>query len=274
MAAGRGRVIRTSSRRGWWGFTAATGCGTASNAVAIKTLPKQQTVAVTYYPNGGTGSTNTYNVLINTNYTIQSQGYTRANFEFSHWNTRADGLGTSYTNNQVVYLTANLALYAQWRPITQAPYQVTYYPNGGAGNTNVVTVPANSNYTIQSQGYTRANFEFSHWNTRSDGAGTSYTNNQVVLINANLALYAQWRPITQSPIYVIYDPNGGTGNTNVAQVNPNTNYTIQNQGYTRIDHTFRGWNTMQNGSGTQYNNGQVIFLTNSILLYAQWQRTN
>jgi hypothetical protein len=73
---------------------------------------------------------------------------------------------------------------------------------------------------------------------------------------------------------VIYEPNGGTGNVNVVSVPQNSNYTIVNQGYTRVRYEFIGWNTRSDGLGTYYLNGQVIFVTNNIILYAQWRPIN
>jgi hypothetical protein len=73
------------------------------------------TVTVTYDPNGGVGTRNEFNVPIYSNYTIQDQGYRRSYFEFNQWNTKADGTGIRYTNLQVIYMTAPITLYAQWR---------------------------------------------------------------------------------------------------------------------------------------------------------------
>ena len=233
---------------------------------------------VTYEPNGGTGTRNVYPVALNSNYTIVDQGYRHANpsYQFDSWNTRADGLGIRYVNGQTITITASITLYAQWRALPVPPLNVIYTPNGGIGNIFIDTAPANSNYTIRDQGYRPANstFEFDGWNTRADGLGVRYSNNQVIYLTATLTLYAQWRSVgTPPPFMVIYDPNGGIGTTNIVQVPANTNYIIQDQGYThpRSNYRFDGWNTMPNGAGTNYNNGNSVYMNNHLILYAKWR---
>ena len=59
-------------------------------------------------------------------------GYTRTGYTFSKWNTKANGSGTNYTNQQSVknLTTVNggtFYLYAQWTPNT---YTVKFNGNG------------------------------------------------------------------------------------------------------------------------------------------------
>jgi hypothetical protein len=150
---------------------------------------------------------------------------------------------------------------------------ITYYSNNGTGSVNAVSVPVNVYYTIQDNGYQPRNlalFAFDSWNTRVDGSGVRYVNGQSVFMNTSLTLYAQWK---QAPkLAVTYKPNVGIGNTNVVPISPNTYYTVQDQGYYWNEHTFNGWNTRADGLGVPYSNNQVIYITNSIVLYAQWKR--
>jgi uncharacterized repeat protein (TIGR02543 family) len=207
-------------------------------------------------------------VNINSYYTIQNQGYSRTDYTFNGWNTRADGTGISYADNQIIYVTAPITLYAMWKPDKQQ-VDVTYNPNGGVGAINVVSVNTNSNYSIQNQGYTRTDHTFNGWNTRADGTGTGYADNQIIYVTAPVTLYAMWKPDIQQ-VDVTYNPNGGVGSINVVNVNINTNYTILDQNYTRVNHSFIGWNTRADGTGTNYSNSSNIYVSTSITLYAQW----
>jgi hypothetical protein len=169
--------------------------------------------------------------------------------------------------------TTDLTLYAQWKQVVVL--SVTYQPNGGIGNTNVYSVTPYTNYTIQDQGYRHSNpaYTFDSWNTRADGLGTKYTNGQsVYMTTTNLVLYAQWI-IVDPQVYVIYDPNGGIGYTNIYTVPVNTYYTIRDQGYKHSNsaYTFDGWNTKPDGTGISYTNDKIIYLTSTIILYAQWK---
>ena len=46
--------------------------------------------------------------------TLTANGFTRTGYVFNGWNTVADGSGTAYSNGQMIKLTANLTLFAQW----------------------------------------------------------------------------------------------------------------------------------------------------------------
>ena|GEM_PF-1894916 len=241
---------------------------TASIALYAQWTPCPQ-LTVTYHPNGGTGEVNIVNVIPNTSYSIRDQGYARDGYVFSGWNTRPDGLGVPYSNNQVIYITASITLYAQWTPCPQLT--VTYYPNGGVGSIKIEYVDNHGIYTIRDQGYTRPGYTLSGWNTRADGLGIPYASNQIIYVTASIALYAQWKPDPKPTLYVVYDPNEGIGSLNVAPVGSNNIHTIQDQGYTRDGYTFSGWNTRSDGSGISYSNNQTIYVTSTIILYAQWK---
>ena len=72
------------------------------------------TYTITFHPNGGTGSNYTQTVNANEATALTTNTFTRSGFNFSGWNTQADGNGTAYTDQQTVTLTADINLYAQW----------------------------------------------------------------------------------------------------------------------------------------------------------------
>jgi uncharacterized repeat protein (TIGR02543 family) len=225
---------------------------------------------VTYCPNGGVGNNIVVPVNANTYYTIRDQGYSRNGYIQDGWTTRTDGLGVNYANNQVVYLTTSITLYAKWK--LNPSISVTYHPNGGVGNINVVPVNANTYYTIQAQSYTRNGYTQDGWNTRADGLGVNYSNNQVIYLTTSITLYAKWKQSTQQ-LKVTYDPNCGIGSIRTIYVNPNSNYTIEtaaNLGFSLPNYELYNWNTQPNATGTNYNERQIIYLTTDITLYAQW----
>jgi uncharacterized repeat protein (TIGR02543 family) len=75
--------------------------------------------ALTYDGNGNTGGTppvdpnSPYNY--NASVTVLGPGsLVRTGYTFTHWNTAADGSGTSYNPGQMFNITANTTLFAQW----------------------------------------------------------------------------------------------------------------------------------------------------------------
>lgn len=84
------------------------------------------------------------------------------------------------------------------------------------------------------------------------------------------ALYAAWKIKDNYKIY--YNGNGGVSGETNGNVFKGEDYTVSDGIPTREGYTFTGWNTAQNGSGTNYNGGDKITgVTENITLFAQWQ---
>ena len=72
------------------------------------------TVAVTFDANGGMGTMEDQILIYNVEQALTANAFTRDDYSFSGWNTKADGTGTPYIDEAGVALTDNLTLYAQW----------------------------------------------------------------------------------------------------------------------------------------------------------------
>lgn len=74
-------------------------------------------VVVTFDGNGGiVDGTDTYtqNIVTNTNSKLAPNRFERAGYKFAGWNTRADGLGEPYQDEEAEPLSGHITLYAQW----------------------------------------------------------------------------------------------------------------------------------------------------------------
>lgn len=74
---------------------------------------------------------------------------------------------------------------------------------------------------------------------------------------------------------ITYDGNGQTGGGLSEDYTGNTTKTfiIKNQGsLKKVGYTFIGWNSKQDGSGTDYNVEEEIVINQDITLYAKWRR--
>jgi uncharacterized repeat protein (TIGR02543 family) len=70
---------------------------------------------------------------------------------------------------------------------------------------------------------------------------------------------------------VAYNANNGTGEMSSDKVAEGSSYTIKPNAFTQTGYTFTGWNTEQDGSGTDYEEGEEFSnVTANITLYAQW----
>ena len=232
---------------------------------------KPLSYTVTYYPNQGIGAVNTYTGNAGTVHVVASQGYTRDDYTFAGWNTNPAGTGTAYVNGATIILSADVSLYAQWKETKKPEYSIFYLPNGGTGNGVVYSATAGTNHTVFDQGFTRANYTFNGWNTAYDGSGTSYQNGATILVNANIFLYAQWTSQPKPEYSITYNPNGGVGSVQTYTATAYTYHYVIDQGYTRADYVFDSWNTSADGSGIRYTNGNPIYMTADVVLYAQWR---
>ena len=73
-------------------------------------------------------------------------------------------------------------------------------------------------------------------------------------------------------VYVKYLANGGKGEVATRIVKKGTEVTIANNTLTRENWTAAGWNTQENGAGTDYADGNTLTLSESLTLYAKWTK--
>jgi uncharacterized repeat protein (TIGR02543 family) len=142
-------------------------------------------------------------------------------------------------------------------------FTVTFDGNGGSG-TMAPQINGVATY-LRSNSFTRAGYSFTGWNTVANGSGTSYANNGVYNFTANATLYAQW---SLTPHTVTFNANGGSGTMAPQSSSGAANLTANS--FTRTQHTFTGWNTAVDGSGTAYANGASYHFSADIVLFAQW----
>ena len=76
---------------------------------------------------------------------------------------------------------------------------------------------------------------------------------------------------TPTTVQLTYKANGGTGEDQITYYTLDDVVTVSdNLWFTRKKHTFDGWNTRADGSGTKYMPGRTILMNGNIDLYAQW----
>ena len=138
------------------------------------------------YPVKGTMTPQTVNAKTDT--ALNANSFTREGYNFLNWNTAADGTGDSYADGATVNLTENTTLYAQW---TVDPV-ITFVANDGEGTMGTQTVKPNEATALTANTFTRADYDFTGWNTAKDGTGTAYGDKANITTSENVTLYAQW----------------------------------------------------------------------------------
>ncbi len=248
-------------------FTGDIKTGDAQVWLSAKFKPIKYTVK--YNANGGTGTTSSSSHTYDAAKKLTANGFSRSGYSFNGWNTKSDGTGTSYTNKQSVKNLsstngATVKLYAKWKPNT---YTVTYNANGGTGAPGKQTKTYGVDLTLSSIKPERTGYKFNGWNTKADASGTNYASGGKYTGNANLTLYAKWKP---SNYTVTYNANGGTGAPGNQTKTYGVDLTLSSAKPTRTGYTFSKWNTKADGSGTNYNSGTKYTKNSNLKLYAQW----
>ena len=145
-------------------------------------------ITITFDTNGGAGSMEPMSVNPGVGNKLTGNTFTRENYTFTGWNTAKDGTGKTYADGEIVNFSADTTLYAQW---TQNPV-ITFDANGGKGTMGTQTVKPNEATDLTANSFTRADYDFTGWNTAKDGTGTAYADKTNITTNENVTLYAQW----------------------------------------------------------------------------------
>ena len=240
---------------------------------------------IKYNANGGAGTMNDSEYSYGDTNALSSNTFTRIGYKFAGWNTKADGSGTSYVDEQSVKNLSStngdtVNLFAQW---TTNKYKVKYDANGGTGTMSDSSYTYGVAKALSANNFTKDNFKFKCWNTKADGTGVNYTDKQSISIAEDLTLYAQWSSNDSTgdeddlaiKYFIKYNKNGGIGTMSNSEHKYGYASNLSKNKFTRIGYTFVGWNTRADGTGISYTDGQTISnLASSngdtITLYAQW----
>ncbi len=146
---------------------------------------------------------------------------------------------------------------------------VSTYQDASYGVTEGLTLFANLTPTFSYPGYT-----FDGWNTNADGSGTQFTNGEAYTFTANLVLWAQWTVVPVTNTVTFLENDSATDAVNSFQIgsSPEDLTLLANltPAFSNPGHTFEGWNTAANGSGTSYSDGGQFAFAANMTLYAQW----
>ena len=180
---------------------------TKYNGETIRCIARSDYYTITFDKNGGTGTMPDQAIYRNTSTTLNPATFTapEAWQVFLGWNTKPDGTGTSYANEQeVTNLTTagqSITLYAQWGC---PPGNICYDKNGAANSPTSMgkqsVGDSDTSALLWPSNFQRSGYGFAGWNTKADGTGTMYGPNETIFDDTTinniktdgLALYATW----------------------------------------------------------------------------------
>ncbi|MDR0812998.1 MAG: InlB B-repeat-containing protein [Oscillospiraceae bacterium] len=145
--------------------------------------------------------------------TVKGNGFVKKGYTFTGWNTKADGSGTAVAAGKADFTSAvegDVFLYAQWAE--NPKYTLKYSGNGAESGSVAANAPEyiNEFTTVKGNGFIKAGYTFTGWNTKADGSGTAVAAGKADFTSAvagDVFLHAQWKKTTGG------SPNTGDSNT-------------------------------------------------------------
>ena len=168
---------------------------------------------ITFNGNGGIsseGDVYTQPVRSNVPTPLSTNRFEFEGHHFMGWNTEADGTGTTYGENQLVTLSGDLQLYAQWQ--TMLSITIGTVQNGFIGADMNYAMPGDL-VTLEASG--DAGYVLSEWNvTYGDNQNVFVFHNQFIMPDANVTVNATFVKGTLRKQYVLVTetPDNWSGN--------------------------------------------------------------
>lgn len=206
-------------------------------------------------------------------YTVESAAFTLTNptktgHAFAGWT----GTGLDGASETVIIAqgsTGNRAYTATW---TANSYTIAYAGMEGAeASENQPTSHTYGTATTVSDP-TKTGYTFAGWLVNGSSEAVKDLTLGAEAYTADITLTAAW---TANHYTVAFDANGGSGTMAPQAFTYDAAQALAAASFTRAGHTFAGWNTAADGSGTSFADGtSVVNLSAedgaSVTLYAQW----
>ena len=244
-------------------------------------VPNKYTI--TFNPNNG-GNTFTGTAVYGTGDCNVASSYnpTLDGYSFGGWYTGADGTGeqvydkdgkavngTYWSGNGSTAVwkgTTNISVYAYW---TAADTDVTlyFYKDGVKDDSKTKTYSVKNGSTFNATDHAAdSTFDNCHY------VSVDRTSWKVPDEGTYASVYYETNELN-----VMYEGNGNTGgSTDGSSVKYDSTVTIAGNGFTKTGHSFNGWNTSADGTGTSYPAGSTFISKPSahgdtLKLFAQWK---
>ncbi|MBR1629784.1 MAG: InlB B-repeat-containing protein, partial [Lachnospiraceae bacterium] len=184
-------------------------------------------------------------------YTLNANAFQRTGYQFSAWNTKSDGSGTSYKDKaKVLDIVGSdtseneIRLYAIWKA---NEYTISFLGNGATSGSMSAQKGCKYDQSIalKANAFKRKGYAFTGWNTKSNGKGTTYKNKATVKnlsakAGAQVSLYAQWQKQKYTITYKLSNGKNNKGNPAYYEI---TSATITLKNPSRKGYAFKGWYT-------------------------------
>ena len=222
--------------------------------------PAKPKYTISYNAAGGSGAPGAQTKWYGETLVLSATRPSRTGYTFAGWGVYEGDPSVNYQPGANYTDKQGGTLWAIW---TKNNYTVTFNAQGGTVSPESRNVPYNDAVgTLPTP--SRPNYTFLGWYTGTNGSGSRvYTTTK---ITGNITFYAAWR---LNSFTVWFDAQGGS----ISEITRTVNYGAQVGALptpTRQYHTFLGWYTGTNGTGSRVSSTTVI--TREIVFYVYWRR--
>ncbi|MDY3981433.1 MAG: InlB B-repeat-containing protein, partial [Paraeggerthella sp.] len=119
---------------------------------------------------GSNPATETWTAEKNDYVTLPDSMFDRAGYSFAVWNTKPDGSGRSYSVSEVLSLTGNTTLYAQWKESKPVTYTYTALTGGSVSSASETIAPV-TGIASGSTASPDSGYRFDGWYDNAEASG-------------------------------------------------------------------------------------------------------
>ena len=182
---------------------------------------------VSFEANGGIGSMANASD-IEGNYTLPECTFTaQSGYQFAGW--KVNGVGETLLEGELINVSEDVFLVAQWEEIPVTKYVVSFDSNGGSGSMNSEEVEEGETFVLPGNDFTApSGYRFIGWYVGNDE--TLRQPGYEFIVEDDIVICAQWEAI---PTYTVsFDSNGGSGSMESISAPENSLVTLPDNGFT------------------------------------------
>jgi uncharacterized repeat protein (TIGR02543 family) len=239
---------------------------------AVYDMDPSYLYTINFDSNGGKGTMKEQKVSEGQKVSLSKNTFKRDYYAFTGWNTKADGSGTAYGDEEqitdLVGVGESITLYAQWESNLCT---ITFDPTGGTVSEEARKAEKNA-VVGELPTPVKKGYKFLGWFTAAEG-GTQIAKDTNVGNTEKVTYYAHW----EGQEYIIYyNGNGGRGTMAASTTRCGVEFILSKNQFVKDDYKFYGWNTAADGTGDFYGpeakvKDLVTIKNGTIILYAQWR---
>ncbi|MDG5813522.1 InlB B-repeat-containing protein [Chitinispirillales bacterium ANBcel5] len=224
-------------------------------------VPKENTAV--FYSNDGSNRTSNQTIVYGETAALNPNTFEREGYSFKGWSRETAANEPEYVDGEEFTMTEeSIELFAVWEINS---YSVTFSANNDTDSLVTVNVQFGDTIILENN-FEHLGHSFNGWALSSSGDVEFYENQQIVIGDTDLKLYAVWTPHTYA--LTLYKNDGGDS-TRVINTQTGDRVELENY-FQRPGYAFEGWSSDSDGDVEYEENQHITIDTTDLHFYAVW----